>query len=585
MDPKKAIDILQDTTKTHRLGDDIIHVSASRRNNNNLPIRLYSSFFIHPDPERQSEYEKCLLGNSFLEQHVFVDTHESEEWVHKHCPSAITHKTDGIQTFKTLFENGEDEYINIVVNADILLDETVFRLRFIDLENTFLCLARWEENIEPNIVMPCMDVGSQDTWVWKGKLKNSDVLTFNIGTPGCDNKITFEMYVAGYKIGNTAVDIVCLHKHASNIRSYPPLSVGPPYATVRPSILNVKDLPLIVNPNKLPFQRRPTILHIGYPMSKLQEQFYLNCDNYIFIHRDTPNLDSRVLTINYKFNISLVFCQLQGPGVLKLETIQAIRKASYLINWTGDARRPIPQWYKTYAPYFDITLFSNETDVREMKSLGYTSEFFNIGFETQIYTPIRGLTIKSPEIVFAGNNYVNRFPLSQLRSDMVNALKKEFGSQFGVWGDGWENAQKTIDDNHEAYIYRSSKMAISLSHYDLERYFSDRMLRIMGCSTLCLAKWYPGIEKDFIDGVHLVVWKTIPDLIEKIKYYLEHPEEAFVIGRGGYQQVIAEHTWKNRIDHLEYIIRANKRTILPVKSTGLLQTILTNAYKRQSSAH
>jgi glycosyltransferase involved in cell wall biosynthesis len=584
MDQKKAVDILRDKTKTHRLGDDIIHISKNR-SNSNLPIRVYSSFFIHPDRKRQSEYEMCLLGNRFLEQHVFVDTNESEEWVHKHCPSAITHKRDGIQTFKTLFENGEEGYINIVINADILLDETVFRLRTIDLDNTFLCLGRWEEDTQLNIVMPFMDIGAQDMWVWKGKLKNSDVLTFNLGTPGCDNKITFEMYSAGYKIGNTVVDIVSLHKHASNIRSYPQLSIAPPYATVNPSILHVKDLPLIVNPNRLPFQRRATILHIGYPMSKFQEQFYLSCDNYIFIHHDTPNLDSLVLKVNYKFNISLVFCQLQGPGVLKLETIQALRRGSYLINWTGDARRPIPQWYKTYAPYFDITLFSNETDVCEMKALGYTSEFFNIGFEDQIYTPNRGLIIKSPEIVFAGNNYVNVFPLSQLRSDMVNTLKKEFGSNFGVWGVGWEDAQKTIDDHHEAYIYRSSKMAISLSHYDLERYFSDRMLRIMGCSTLCLAKWYPGIEKDFIDGIHLVVWKTIPELIVKIKYYLKHPEEAFVIARGGYQQVIAEHTWKNRVDHLEYIIQANKRTTLPGKPSGLLRTILTNAYKRHSIVH
>jgi spore maturation protein CgeB len=117
----------------------------------------------------------------------------------------------------------------------------------------------------------------------------------------------------------------------------------------------------------------------------------------------------------------------------------------------------------------------------------------------------------------------------------------------------------TTTDKQEAAIYRGSKMAISLSHYDLERYFSDRMLRIMGCSTLCLAKWYPGIEKDFTDGVHLVVWRDIQELITKIHYYMDHPKERFIIARGGHLRVGLEHTWSIRIGQLQKIIYDNPK--------------------------
>jgi spore maturation protein CgeB len=93
------------------------------------------------------------------------------------------------------------------------------------------------------------------------------------------------------------------------------------------------------------------------------------------------------------------------------------------------------------------------------------------------------------------------------------------------------------------------------------------MLRIMGCSALCLAKWYPGIEKDFTDGANIVVWKDIPELITKIRYYLDHPDEAFTIGRAASTLVHVHHTWATRLQELEYAMRKfPKHVIAPVRT-------------------
>jgi glycosyltransferase involved in cell wall biosynthesis len=156
-----------------------------------------------------------------------------------------------------------------------------------------------------------------------------------------------------------------------------------------------------------------------------------------------------------------------------------------------------------------------------------------------------------------GNNY-DCFPLSPLRLDMVNSLKREFGDRFRAWGAGWGEDTTSCGPEEESNIYRGCKIAISLSHYDLERYFSDRMLRIMGCSTFCLAKWYPKIEDDFVDKKHLVVWNNIDDLIVKIRYYLENPFERFKIARCGFGHVYANHTWDRRLRELQYIIDDNR---------------------------
>jgi spore maturation protein CgeB len=140
---------------------------------------------------------------------------------------------------------------------------------------------------------------------------------------------------------------------------------------------------------------------------------------------------------------------------------------------------------------------------------------------------------------------------------MVNSLKREFGDRFRAWGAGWGEDTTSCGPEEESNIYRGCKIAISLSHYDIERYFSDRMLRIMGCSTFCLAKWYPNIEDDFVDKKHLVVWKDIDDLIVKIRYYLENPFERFKIARCGFVHVYSNHTWDVRLRQLQHIIDNN----------------------------
>ena len=513
------------------------------------PIRLYTSFFVHPNRERQAEYEACIRGNSFLEQHVFVETPEAEAWIRQNAPSAVVHNTDSFPTFKTMFAAGERGYINIIANADILFTDTVFRLRQVDLEKTALCISRWEES-GPSILSPVNDIGSQDIWVWKGVFRCPNSMDFRMGTPGCDNRVAAEMESAGYTVANIVYDIVTIHKHASNLRSYPDKAVLPPYMRIQGTHLLATTIPAKTRS----FWRRKTILHVGYPMAELQGEFKKNCDTYVFIHRDSNDLNQAIVRAVYKYRPDITFCQIQAPGILSLETAKIIRKVSYSINWTGDARRPTPDWFKIYAPHFDVTLFSNETDVREMRAIGYRAAFLNIGFETMIYNPAKDMEITGKDIVFMGNNYPGGFPLSQLRSDMVKTLGAEFGSSFGVWGNGWEESIGVTTESQEARVYRGCKMAISLSHYDLERYFSDRMLRIMGCSTLCLAKWYPGIEKDFVDGKHLVVWRDIPELITKIRYYLANPAETFEIGRTGSGLVHSEHAWDSRLRDLEQVM-------------------------------
>lgn len=305
------------------------------------------------------------------------------------------------------------------------------------------------------------------------------------------------------------------------------------------------------------------ILHIGCcatgrPYNGLQRAF-IRRSEYRELHSGLGNLNKMVLEEANDFLPDMVFMQLQSPNIIDVETVKKLRSMGcFVINWTGDARVPLPQWYIDIGRHASLTLFSNETDVNTMHKMSIPADYLQIGFDECIYSP-KGEVSEHKDIVFMGNNYNDMFSLGNLRIQMVSALRKEFPDQFGVFGRGWSLSEG--DYNHsqekEASVYRGCKIAINLSHYDLDRYSSDRILRIMGSGAFCLSKYFPGYNKDYIDGEHLRIWHTIPELIQLIRYYL-HPENTssrIAIAQRGMKLTHQRDTFQHMVDNMINIYR------------------------------
>ena len=276
------------------------------------------------------------------------------------------------------------------------------------------------------------------------------------------------------------------------------------------------------------------------------------------IHLDwtfyNPNLlQKKVLEEVNGHKPDVVFMHLQREGVITLDTIRKIKEAGAVIfSWSGDVRFPTPQHYLDLGKHIDSTLFSNMNDVEFCNENGVNSDFLQVGYDSIQFSPI-GYTISNfPEIIFMGSNYDNVFPLSKYRYEMVLALKKEFGSNFGLFGTKWGDLADGNINNYreEGTAYRSCKIAINLSHFAYKRYSSDRLFRILGSGAFCLTHHYPEIEKDFNVGSDLVVWDDIDDLIVKIKEYLLKDEERKMIAKNGYYNVFHNFTWHNFAENI-----------------------------------
>lgn len=255
------------------------------------------------------------------------------------------------------------------------------------------------------------------------------------------------------------------------------------------------------------------------------------CDEYEEIPVSQPNLNERICQVT---SADLVFIQIQATGIRE-ESIQWLKSlGAYIINWSGDCRQPLPEIYVQMAQWgCDLTCFSNMEDVRHMRELGYASEFLQIGYDPEIYYPGQGA--EAPEIVFMGNN-CGGFPLSTYRQQMVAFLKATYGNRFGVYGSGWVNGTGNFmgDQQGEANLYRGAKIGINLSHFDCERYTSDRLFRMLGTGICVLTHNFFGAKKDF-PGIGR--WNNFTELQELIDWYLQN--ESLRKSAANYGQLLA----------------------------------------------
>lgn len=270
---------------------------------------------------------------------------------------------------------------------------------------------------------------------------------------------------------------------------------------------------------------------------------------YLELHPSTPNFNVLSVKMAKDMKPDITFIQIQTPGIISELCVKQLKEHSKKVfNWTGDVRHPIPKWYYEIGKHIDSTLFTNMTDVEQMRADGLKSDYLEIGFDPEIYKPEGSIT-KVKDIVYFGNNYgPDKFPMSKFRIDMVHHLKKR--DNFGVYGIGWNNGEGNFNHSQleEAAAYRGAKIAINVSHFEYKKYSSDRLLRILGTGTMCLCKWYP--DSPYIDGISLKYWDTLSDLDSLIHHYLMYEDERLHIGKYGKECAHNHYTFDNMVDNL-----------------------------------
>lgn len=77
-----------------------------------------------------------------------------------------------------------------------------------------------------------------------------------------------------------------------------------------------------------------------------------------------------------------------------------------------------------------------------------------------------------------------------------------------------------------------------------------RNFEVPACGTMEITQDADDMRDYFKLGEEIVVYKNNEDLVEKIKYYLAHPEEREAIAQRGYERTIRDHSTKKRFEDI-----------------------------------
>jgi hypothetical protein len=198
---------------------------------------LFTSYYRDQNPKRHAELLHCLEQNYANKHlHAIVIFLEGKREDFPEIPKNVTVIESQRPTFKDFFDTantivGPDDYA-IIANTDIYFDRSIRLLNFLEMNKGCVALSRHHYYSKDRIELH-NEQWSQDVWIFKGQIKPIKNCEFNMGIPGCDNRIAHEIYQAGYELYNPAKSIKAIHYHMSEVRNYSmSIKIQKPYRPV-----------------------------------------------------------------------------------------------------------------------------------------------------------------------------------------------------------------------------------------------------------------------------------------------------------------------------------------------------------------
>ena len=87
------------------------------------------------------------------------------------------------------------------------------------------------------------------------------------------------------------------------------------------------------------------------------------------------------------------------------------------------------------------------------------------------------------------------------------------------------------------HIFKCSKINLNITSKTIKTGIPLRVFDVLACQGFLITNFQAEIPEYFEDGVDLVIYDSIPDLLNKIDYYLDHEEERLQIAKNGYEKV------------------------------------------------
>jgi hypothetical protein len=188
------------------------------------------------------------------------------------------------------------------------------------------------------------------------------------------------------------------------------------------------------------------------------------------------------------------------------------------------------EWYRAKAGDFDLVLAAQRDGARRLQGQGIPSaRWLPLACDPDVHR--KHDVPKRYDVCFVGNL------LPGARTEAVRHLQKHFAGMFV--------GRCYLDEMAETYS--ASRIVLNRS---VLGDVNMRVFEALACGSLLVTNDLAdnGQAELFRAGEHLVTYRDLDDLVEKVAYYLEHEDEGERIAAAGREAVLAAHTYRHRME-------------------------------------
>jgi len=254
-----------------------------------------------------------------------------------------------------------------------------------------------------------------------------------------------------------------------------------------------------------------------------------------------------------------------GGDMIAADTINELKRfGTATVLWTIDAPSNFQPIIDT-APFYDHIFCQGTEAIELLEKAGIRDAHWL----PMACDPLHHHSVTVPDfekakyahdIVFVGSYY-------PIRASLFEPIAH---FDLAIWGPGWDRLDRTsplkgcIRGLHTLpsewlKIYSSAKIVLAPHYQDPEKRFlvyqaSPRIFEALACGAFLISDNQRDVFTLFKDGEHLARFDHAMDLVDKVGFYLEHPETRKTIAEKGKAEVIRRHTYIHRIREMISII-------------------------------
>lgn len=234
---------------------------------------------------------------------------------------------------------------------------------------------------------------------------------------------------------------------------------------------------------------------------------------------------------------------------IPLETIRFCAKKVPTALWHFDAWEAKVDWLVNRAQEVDhfFTIAGGLVDWYQEQ--GIEAHWLSEGCDPNLHRPAKPAPFGwGSDVAFVGT-------LVQDRGSFLEAVGERFALQVwgssGAQGRNLKHRGRAYGDAGHNKVVSSSKVILGIDRTpDIRGSWSARLYRTLAAGGFYLTNRVDGLTAYFKDGVHLLLYESPEDCLERIEVALEHPEWREEISEIGQREVVKNHTFRHRMEEM-----------------------------------